>query len=200
MFVLIFRDPVERAFSHYLHRVRGGSEGRTFEEALAAERKHPEESWKSWASYFQDGVYANTLEKWFEQFPEGRFLVVLTRDLADDSGTVMERIFRFLDVRPDVPVETDQRKNAAGPLRSTAVRDFILHPPDWLRQLVKTLLPSRQWRRRIRYFIRRLNAGEYENRPSLDPSLASALRERYRPHIHRLETMIDRDLSAWYES
>jgi hypothetical protein len=48
-FILIFRDPVKRAWFHYLHRVRNGVEKEAFERALALEEERLQENPNLWA-------------------------------------------------------------------------------------------------------------------------------------------------------
>jgi hypothetical protein len=197
-FILVFRDPTERAFSHYLHHVGAGNEDRSFQEALQYEREYPKQSWENWRSYYRDGIYADPLETWLDHFPREQFLFLLTDDLAECRQDTMERTFDFLGVDPTVPIEDNGRRNRAGVLRSETVKSLLFDPPSWLHSLARTFVPKPRWRRRLRWLVRRLNSKPYEQRPTMDTSIEKELRQRYRPHIRRLESMIGRDLSAWY--
>ena len=196
-FILLFRDPTERAFSHYLHHVGAGNEDRSLRDALKYEEEHPEWTRENWRSYFRDGIYADTLETWLDHFSRERFLFLLTRDLAECRQETMERVFNFLEVDSTVPVENNTRKNRAGVLRSETIKSLLFDPPSWLHSLATTVVPKRRWRKRLRWFVRSLNSKPYEERPTMDPDLEKELRRRYESHIRRLEPMIGRDLSSW---
>ena len=79
-FVVILRDPVTRAWSHYLHQRRACVETESFERALELEPKRSSAGRPAWTTYFGDGLYARQLLVWFEAFPREHFLVLLTED------------------------------------------------------------------------------------------------------------------------
>lgn len=112
--LIILRDPVERAYSHYHHEVMLGFETLSFDEAIAAEsdRLRGEEErilsdprYYSFAhqhySYVARGMYIDQLERWSALFPKERFLTVRTEDLVERPREVMSGIFTFLGLPPD---------------------------------------------------------------------------------------------------
>jgi Sulfotransferase domain len=111
--VVVLRDPVERAYSHYQMRVRRWGESRSFEEvlavgeaempaALARAREDPAYDWIDGFqhSYVERGKYAEQLERWFGFFPREQFLVLTSTELSDDPATTTSRVTTFLGV-PD---------------------------------------------------------------------------------------------------
>jgi sulfotransferase family protein len=110
-FVLLLRNPVDRAFSHYWHQRKRGHEDRTFEEAidlepkrLAGERERMEADpgYLSYEyhhhSYLARGRYAEQLERWTALFPRERFLVERSEDFYDDPHSVCQRVLDFLEL------------------------------------------------------------------------------------------------------
>ncbi len=136
--VVLLRDPVRRAFSHYQHSVALGQERLSFDEALDAEparlageedclRREPGRqslAHRSW-SYQDRGVYAPQLERWLEHYPRGQVKVVLSEDLFGDTDRVYGDIQRFLGLRahhlPSYAAHT-RRPAWAGPPMSEAAR------------------------------------------------------------------------------
>lgn len=106
--VILLRDPVRRAFSHYQERCKAGVETLSFPEALRVEdlRLAGEESrmngqpryysraW-DWYSYRNRGEYADQVQRWFDALGRHRVLVVRSEDLYDDPARTLERIQRF---------------------------------------------------------------------------------------------------------
>ena len=97
--VVLVRNPVDRALSHYQHEVALGREPLSFEDALAAEdeRLRGEEerlladpryfSREWWSHTYQArGRYAEQLERWLAVFPQEQLLIVPSDDLADDPA------------------------------------------------------------------------------------------------------------------
>ena len=123
--ILLVRNPVERAFSHYLHTVRMGEEPLTFEEALASEEdrirpllERMEADPRFYArevnyySYLRRGRYAEHLERWYRYFPRDRLLVLSTEELAARPDEVMARVWDFIELPAHRPVRFE-RHNAA---------------------------------------------------------------------------------------
>ena len=109
--IALLRNPVDRAFSHYQHEVALGREELPFEDALAredermvgeVERMLRDPAYFSYAwwnyTYAARGRYAEQLERWFGSFPSEQLLVLLTDELAADTGATYERVLEFLGV------------------------------------------------------------------------------------------------------
>lgn len=108
--IVLLRNPVDRAYSHYHHQVRLGHETLpTFEEALEAEEARlrgkrdrmlrdegylPPEFPRF--SYRARGVYADQLEEWYGHFGEEQLLVVKSEDLYGSTPETVAEIVRFL--------------------------------------------------------------------------------------------------------
>ncbi len=120
--VVILRDPVERAFSHYRHMVRDGTEKLVFEEALDAEPERLAPGWKALSrgcdpdagfmrfSYTARGLYADQLERWYEHFEHDQILVVPSDALFTDPRPALETIMAFVGLDPGhAPTEIEQR-------------------------------------------------------------------------------------------
>lgn len=195
-FLLLLRDPVSRAYSHYLHNVSEGREEASFAEALAAERADPAQKREQWKAYFTDGLYAETLTEWFDRFPRERFLVLLSAELEERPGATLRRTFRFLDVDPDRDIDSGRRLNRTGETKSRAVGRLLSWLPISDPSALRRCLP-RPVRLRVDQFVRRRSTGGAEDRPSLDAGRERRLRRRYAPHVRRLSELLDRDLSAW---
>jgi hypothetical protein len=108
--IVLLRDPVERAYSHYKERLRHGAEPcRSFEEAIGreAERLWGEEerivadpTYQSLAhehhSYLAQGRYLDMLPRWLERFPREQVLIMASEDLYADPQAALDRVLAFL--------------------------------------------------------------------------------------------------------
>ncbi len=198
-FLLVLRDPVERAYSHYLHNVSEGREPLSFADALAAERADPNAKQRAWKGYFADGVYVDTLSQWFARFPRERFLILRSARLAQRTDATLRRIFRFLEVDPNVDIDTNRWLNRTGERQSRVLGTLLSVLPSGTSSLLGKWMPE-PLRLCVEQFIRRRSTGTSSDRPTLDAALERRLRRRYVPHIRRLEDLLDRDLSAWRAS
>jgi len=110
--IALLRNPIERAFSHYQHEVRGGREPLSFVEALdreverlagEEERMRREPNYYSWNhhrySYTHRGLYALQLRRWLEHFPRSQLLVLQSEAMYRDPAAATARVHRFLGLR-----------------------------------------------------------------------------------------------------
>ena len=75
--IAVLRDPVERAYSAYLHQVRDGREWLSFPEALRAEEERVADEWAPGWRYKLVGFYHRHLTRYYELFGEERIRVYL---------------------------------------------------------------------------------------------------------------------------
>jgi len=107
--IVLLRDPVDRAFSHYHHEVKLGREPLSFEEAIEAEPertrgeaerllREPGYFSRAWwdYTYLARGRYAEQLERWFAVFPREQLLLVESGELAADPKQAYARVLGFL--------------------------------------------------------------------------------------------------------
>ena len=111
--IVLLRDPVDRAYSHYAMKVREGSETLSFEAALAAEpgrlaRLAERATGGDEAvlgdherfAYAGGSLYADRLEPWFAVFPRESFLFIRAEDLFADPRRELARTLDFLGLSP----------------------------------------------------------------------------------------------------
>ncbi len=121
--LVLLRDPVERAYSHWKER-RNHSEDLPFVEALAAEpaRTAGEEariladpSYVSFAhrhqSYVAQGIYAPMLERWMAAYPPEQLLIVAAEEFYADPQRLLDELCGRLGL-PTTPIERPQTHNA----------------------------------------------------------------------------------------
>ena len=125
--IVIVRDPVTRAHSHYLHNRRLDAEDcATFEEAIEREpqrlegelsRIQADARYASFAhrhhSYLHRGLYAEQLRAWFARFPREQLLILENDELARDADGVYRRVLDFLGL-PAWQPPAFARHNASG--------------------------------------------------------------------------------------
>lgn len=114
--VVLLRNPVERAVSHYLHNRSLGHEDLPFDEALDREKERTagevermleDPSYRGRGffrySYVGRGMYAEQLQRWLELFPLERLLLVDSREFFARPERVFPHILAFLGVRAWYP-------------------------------------------------------------------------------------------------
>ena len=124
--IVMLRDPVERAFSHYKHHFKLKVEPLRFEEAIRLESERMAGEWdkmlqdKSYDSYnlqmfsyLARGVYVDQLKRWFEHFPREQILVLQSEDFFDNPEKIFLQALHFLGL-PDHKLTAYEKFNANG--------------------------------------------------------------------------------------
>lgn len=175
--IVVLREPVDRAYSHYwLNRWRG-LELLDFEPALRQENarltRDPE---ATQFGYFAMGDYVTQLRHLFGRFPPEQVHVTFFEDLKQHPAELVKGVCRFLGVDEVVPAVTGERHNHHGPVRSARVA------------MVARRLPGPLCRA-----VRHLNTrdGEY---PSLAPATRALLDNRFTAANADLPTLLDRPI------
>lgn len=195
-FILIFRDPVERAWSHYLHCVRMGIESEPFDRALELEEERLAKNPSRWVGYFRDGLYAKQLRPWLNAFPRENFFFLIDVDLKTDIIGSLKAVCEFLGVNPNYTFRIQKKYNVVSYPRSRIFLKFLNTPSPLKRPIGLLLGPY--WSHQIKRLLWRLNSKPYKTPPRLDPVIRLHLTERYRQDVLELQELIGRDLSCWW--
>ncbi len=119
--LVLLRNPVDRAYSHYQHEVARGFENLSFEEAieneeerLAGEVTHliADATYRSFHhqhhSYLARGAYVDQLRVLFSLFPRDQLLVLKSEGFFRDPAATLRSVFHFLGLPPLKEVSFDR--------------------------------------------------------------------------------------------
>lgn len=207
-FVVVLRDPAERAFSHVVHAKRiyaeqgvtspAGAEGRTIDEEFrravdaTATQGMPETTVSEPEIWVRAGFYHAHLTRWFELFPRDRFALFLFEDLAADAAGVMKTVYGHLGIDTSFSLPTTEAFNASVvPRNQKLFQAFTTTNP--LMKRARALAPTRVRALAVRTRNKYLGSGK----PEVEDELSAKLRSIYRDDTQRLQELIDRDLSSW---
>lgn len=188
--IAILRNPVERAYSEYLHFRRDDEEPLTdFAAALEAEAERIEAHW-AMGRYVDRGRYDEQLQRYLDRFDREQVCVVLHEELVDEPEQVTRRLFRHVGVDPSFVPTFDRRVNKSGIPRQRIVHRLLtsLQP---VREALDPVIPDAV----VDWVVELKNRNL--QKPTMDPAVRHRLIDTFRPHVERLETMLDRDLQHW---
>lgn len=184
--LLLLRDPVEKAFSQYMHLVRDGRESLTFWDALQAEPGRIAKGYGALWRYLESSLYAERTARFLEIFGPKQMRVLFFDDLIRSPQEFLREILTFIGVDPDVPVETSEARNRSGKPRSRVLATVVNSPS--LRAAARSVLPSAVVARLGRR-VTELNTGV---KPEIDSRSRQWLSERMSPDLRELEAVLDR--------
>jgi len=135
--ILLLRDPVDRAISHYFHEVNEKSEFLSIEEALTNEegriepelmRMQRDEFYNSEIyrrhSYKKRGIYSDQLVNYLDYCENGQLLIVKSEDLLSDPEKILRDVFIFLNVDPSFSPSDLNPKNIGSYTKEVSPRIY----------------------------------------------------------------------------
>jgi hypothetical protein len=185
---MILRNPIDRLFSRYL-AARDSGDAASFKEWLDLRVREDESCDRAAgpvdtlrAGPIWPGRYAVHLQRYLASFPVRQVRAFVYDDYVETTRAVLRDLFEFLGVDPSYPIDATRRHNVTMSRRWPAMHR-LLRP---LRHVVPSGMATvtRGW-----LLTPRLAKPGVEDR--------SHALDAYRQDIRTLETLLDRDLSAW---
>jgi ubiquinone/menaquinone biosynthesis C-methylase UbiE len=109
--IVMLRNPIDRAYSHYQMEFNNGNEELSFEDAIdiepdringEIEKIATDETYLSknypHRAYLNGSMYAEQLKRWFEYFPKEQFHFVKTEDFNENPSRIYNDVLKFLDL------------------------------------------------------------------------------------------------------
>lgn len=193
--IAMLRNPVDRAYSSYLHVLRDARETLTFEEGLLAEEERIERGWEFIWHYKQAGFYAAQVERILTLFSKDQVRFYLYDDLLADPEKLLKDVYTFLCVDTGFVVNnTSQKFNATGVPKNRLLGRLLLQPNP-VRSVAKYVTPER-----MRSSINHSLYQRLLSKPVLSEETRKRLSSAYEQDILILQDLLDRDLSTWTNS
>ncbi len=196
--IILLRDPVERAYSHYLMNLREGLQDRPFFEALQDDWNRERKGWGVSQLYVELGLYAEQVRRYLELFGPSQVLILMFDDLRRSSPNqkaTLGRVLRFIGVDPACldRIDTSYVENSFGVARWAWAQR--LAGSNWARRAGQILVPKRfganhTIKRLIfqRFFVKSVP------RPEIDLASKQWLCEIFDPDLRALEALLGREL------
>jgi hypothetical protein len=201
-FIVLLRNPVDRAYSHYLHSIRDEHEHLDFKQAIQLERNRlaqyaKEDNYLAYLrhSYFHQGLYGNMVERYLQYFPLEQFLFInFEEEFLQQREDTITSILDFLGINNQVVLRIDLKSNPASKSRSKKLKK-IMKKKGWWRVFLKWIIPSLKIRQIIKNKLQRLNITRFTPK-----SLNQAVKEKmyadyFAEDVSKLEQLIDRKMN-----
>lgn len=185
--IISLREPVERAYSAYMHLVRDGRETLGFAEGLSQEQERKQKGFEPLWWYKELSLYYEQVKRYLEVFGRERVKVLLYDELCDNPGQMLREVFVFLGVKEDVDIDTSVRYNVSGVPKSRRLYTLMYNCYALLCKFVDK--PSSALAHKaLSVLLRRVPMNE-----QIQAQLKADLVE----DVGRLEELLQRDLNWW---
>ena len=200
-FIVMLRNPVERAYSHYLHTLRDGLEDLDFNGAIQAESErllNYENNLLSQLkySYIYQSLYHKHLSKYFESFGRNNFFVINYDSQFLDKGEfklMISDLQNFLEIKIE-NLNIEIKENFASESRSKILQTLVnsngLH-----KRLARLLFKSKINRQILINKFRKLNEKKMVKK-DLEAEFKKNLYDKYfHTDVLKLESLLEKKLN-----
>lgn len=204
-FLFMLRNPIDRAYSHYLMSKRRGFEDLTFAEAISFESERISDgsndnqyfSQKNHFSYIDRGYYSEQIQRYLEFFPvENMLFIIFESDFIADKKATFDRILGFIGFDEKLAIVPNLRSNSAASAKSKLVAR-ALNGQGSLKKVVKFIFPFSNLRTKCRLFLTKYNLGPSKDSKISENERAEIYNRFYVKEIAKLEELIGRNLDEW---
>ena len=190
--VIVLRNPIDRAFSNYMHHIRDGWENISFEQAIDDENKRIEENWGWSYHYVKTGMYYNQVKAYLDNFRQTKIYFFEELKFKD---TLLKDLYAFLEVRFTEDQKDYKEYNVSGYPRNKLVHNFLNKDnviKKIMKPMVNNILPKSSIQNVVSYI---------QNKNLKKVSMKNDTRERlknvFEDDIKKLSNLIKMDLSHW---
>ena len=200
-FIVMLRNPVERAYSHYLHTLRDGLEDLDFNDAIQAESErllNYENNLLSQLkySYIYQSLYHKHLSKYFESFGRNNFFVInYDSQLLDKSEfkLMISDLQNFLEIKIEnlnIEIKENSASESRFKILQTLVNSNGLH-----KRLARLLFKSKLNRQILINKFRKLNERKMVKK-DLEAEFKKNLYDKYfHTDVLKLESLLEKKLN-----
>lgn len=197
--VYVMRHPVDRAFSHYVHRfTKELHKGQPIDVAF-------EDFVKDDPMCLDSSDYVMQIERYLRFFPREQLLLLRQDELRSDPSALLERTQRFVglpvvDLVKDGECVTNVGSTHLDSMARTHIAKSIKKlpgasvlaavVPKGIKNWALDVLPRTRWG---------APTAKLYQPPRMRPETRGKLIERYRSSLDRLEELMGEDLSGWRE-
>ncbi len=187
--IVILRDPVVRAYSHYLMDLLAGLEHLPFAEAVRQDYARKDKGW--WIShlYVETGLYHDCVLRYLDIFGSDQVMVLLIDELTRNPQELFSRVAGHIgvDPRPFHTMRLSRPHNIFKMPLSRTVYRLATRP-------IATRLRSKLLPAPVNSWLRNSSLLFNKKKPPLDGESRQFLQEIFDPDISRLEGLLKRDL------
>lgn len=108
--IWVWRSPVKRCYSNYLHQFKQGKEKRSFSQIIKEVEKEPNLPFQY--NYIRNGLYGQQKSMVESIFPSSSLKIVLFEDFENRTYEVLQEIHNFLGLKTKVDEQSYKISNA----------------------------------------------------------------------------------------
>ena len=191
--VITVRNPADVVISlHHTVVFYGHQSEPDLARALRAAATRPNQLDYPWLRYYNAVRFSQQVSRYLDTFPPHQIRIVNFDDLVQNPERVTGDLLRWLGLAGSLDLEHVPRNDRVDP-RSRRLARWLRRPPASVSAIGRALPPSS--RRALARWVKRRNAAYPATK--VDERVRQRLLIELEPEVQLLETLLDRDLTAW---
>ena len=143
--IILLRDPVERAFSHYLTIKSQGIEKNSFHNVIKQSIEIRLKGIEKYNTYLDHGLYAKAVKRYVNIFGTNKVKILIFEEFIKDPKKTIQDVLDFLGVKSEPPQNVEQSFNVYAVPRGKF--GLYIYRSKTLAELSKKIIPfSLKWK------------------------------------------------------
>ena len=183
-FIIVLRDPINRAYSNYLHLKREQRETLTFKEAVNRENKRIKDKYSDFWYYKFNSTYYDKILKAKETFKE--VLIITSEELNENHEATMKKVYKFLDVDCNfITKRKSNRFNKGGYYKKNLFTKIIFQPSKFKNLIKKFIKPTPS----LKILLARVASVFRAKTEEIDEETVLYLTKHFREDVKKLKSL-----------
>ena len=192
--IIILRNPIKRAFSHYSYACELGLETLSFEDALDAEDNRLKNNWSSTFAYINQGLFYNQVKAFKKAFTDVHILTL--DDFVKKNQLELKKIYTFLNIENSFKNKFQENFNVSGQPKIKLLHKYLVQG-NVVKNKIKSIASLFVSDEKLRKFARKLRTMNQGDKLLISEFDHQRLKEVYKDDINSLSQLLKLDLTNW---
>ena len=189
--IIILRDPINRAYSNYLHLKREHRETMSFQDAIGAEEERIKNKYSDFWYYKFNSTYYQKIVKAKTTF--SNVLILTIEELDKDPIITMKKVYKFLGVNNNFSFKIISEKFNVGGNYKKNFATKIIFQPSKLKNRIKRFVQPTSF---LKIILMRLASVFRSKSEKIDQNLIDELKNYFKDDVENLKKL-DVNISNW---
>ena len=186
--IILLRNPIERAFSHYLMDARLGLISKSFESVVDS-FEITDKNKLFYQQYIELGKYYNQILNYKRLFNDNNILIIDYEEFKNQTLLCVRSIFDFLQIDKSFMPNLNLTHNTFRKPKFIFIEK--LYSNHTIRFLIKNLIPSE-----FKNFINK-KLFDKDDKPILSKDLHAKLKAIFKNDVNKLSDLLNKDFNKW---
>ncbi len=186
--IIMLRDPVDRAFSHYLMDFRLGLISESFE-AIINKHSTDKNADLFYQQYIKVSEYSSQVKRYLEVFSRENIYFIDYDDFKNNTSDVIDSVLIFLGLSHDFKPHLSKQYNTYNAARNSLIH--YIYSFATFRKILSIVFP-RVFRQNIRSLL-----FTSRDKPELSDDTRGLLKNHFKSNVNELSEILKKDFSKW---